>query len=190
MKICVFDQSTQKTGYAVFSGTDLYRWGVIDLHKQKDANTRFQNMCEKIREMIDRVRPDLVVFENIALHSSVSALVTLANLQGAIMQDCYLYHIPFACYAPSSWRKQLGLQGNRSTKRPEYKRRAIEYVKRCYGLTVGDDCAEAICIGLAHLSKAGALPEIDFKGEKYGEEKSKAEDPASLCLVSVEHTDS
>lgn len=114
-------------------------------------------MCSQIHFMITKTKPDFVVFEKISLHSSVKTLTLLARLQGSIMQSCYINHVDFAMYAPSTWRRLLGLLHGGKAMREEHKKRAIAFVRNGYGIKVGDDCAEAICIGVAHLKNTHIL---------------------------------
>lgn len=160
LRVVSFDQASIKTGYAVFSGTDLTRWGVLDYHKEKDANTRFKNMCLEINTIIDRVNPDIVVFEDVNLRTSVKTLIMLARIQGCIMQSCFLHNIPFVIYSPVTWRKIVGINQSNKIERKELKEQAIAFVRSSYGIKVGDDCSEAICEGLAYLKDNGYLPEL------------------------------
>lgn len=159
-RIASFDQASSKTGYAIFSGTNLTRWGVLDQHKEKDANIRFKYMCSEIDTIIDRVDPDVVVFEDVNLRTSVKTLIMLARIQGCIMQSCFLHNIPFVIYSPVTWRKIVGINQSNRIERKELKEQAIAFVKNSYGIKVGDDCSEAICEGLAYLKEHNYLPEL------------------------------
>ena len=54
MKILSFDQSTNLTGYCLSEGGQYITSGVIDKHKNKDIDSRIQEMglaiCMKIKE--------------------------------------------------------------------------------------------------------------------------------------------
>lgn len=178
MRLLAFDQSSAKTGYAVFSDTSLTRWGVLDYSKNKDAVSRIREMCLEIDTIISRVKPDVVVFEDVNLRTSIKTLIMLAQIQGCIMQSCYLKGIPFVIYAPATWRRIVGIKQNNKTERENLKEQAIAFVRDSYGIRVGDDCAESITLALAHLKNEGFLPELtnlkrsskknkeNFNGEK------------------------
>ena len=171
LRIAVFDQSSNKTGYAVFSGTGLTRWGVINLSKEKDVSSRIKDMCLEINTIIDKVKPDIVIFEDVNLRTSPKTLIMLAQIQGCIMMSCFLSGIKFAKYAPATWRRIIGITQNNKTKRANLKEQAMAFVRAGYGINVGDDCAEAICIGLAHLKNENLLP--DFENLKRSKKNSK-----------------
>lgn len=174
MRILAIDQSTTKSGYALFSETDLTRWGVLDHHKNKDPDGRFQEMCKHIEELLKNIRPDLVVFEDVSLRQSVNVLIMLARLQGCIMEMCYTYDVDFVIYVPTKWRQLCGINQKKHAERDNLKKQAIAFVRGAYGIRVGDDCAEAICIGLAHLKQTGALEALDnLKRSHRNREKEK-----------------
>jgi len=160
LRIASFDQASVKTGYAIFSGTDLTRWGVLDYHKETDVNIRFKNMCLEINTIIERIAPDVVVFEDVNLRTSVKTLIMLARIQGCIMQSCFLHNTPFVIYSPVTWRKIVGINQGNKIERKELKEQAIAFVRNGYGIKVGDDCSEAICEGLAYLKEQKLLPEL------------------------------
>lgn len=155
MRILAVDQATKKTGYALFADGDLYSYGVLTA-KGKDSPDRMQDMCHQIQHLIKKYKPSYLVIEKVSLHSSVPVLVSLANLQGCIFQMCFEKDIGYILYAPSTWRRIIGIIGGK-LKREDYKKRAIAFVENSYGITVDDDCAEAICMGLAHLIEAGVV---------------------------------
>lgn len=172
MRLIAFDQSSTKTGYAIFSDTDLTRWGVLDYSKDKNVQNRVKEMCLEINTIISRVKPDLVIFEDVNLRTSVKTLIMLAQIQGCIMQSCFLKGIDFVIYAPATWRRIVGIKQSNKIERKNLKDQAIAFVRTGYGIKVGDDCAEAICEGLAHLKNEGLLPELtDLKRSSKNKEK-------------------
>ncbi len=175
LKLCSFDQSTTKTGYAVFNDSDLTRWGLIDCSKE-DPDIKFDNMIKQIEVIIKKISPDIIVIEDVNLRTSVKVLIQLSRLQGAIIAFCLENNIEYYIYAPAQWRKILGFTQGQSVKRSELKEQAIAFVRNGYGINVGDDCAESLCIGLAYLKDNDLLPDINNlhrsrknKGSEYRE---------------------
>ncbi len=122
-RMIAFDQASVKTGYAVFDGTDLIKWGLLE------ANSKQQ---------------------------SIQIVILLARLQGCIIDICRKKKAAYSIYQPTTWRSNIGFdQGN--LKRKELKQQAVDHVKNSYGLNVGEDVCEAICIGLAHLKQQGKI---------------------------------
>lgn len=153
MKVLSFDQSSVKTGYAVFVDGVLSDYGIIDVSKEKDLSIRFSSMCLKIIDLMTILSPTEVVFEDVSLQTNASTLTVLARLQGALMLASVLHTTPFMVYKPSAWRKKLGFTQGRGVARKDLKAQAIAYVKEHYGTTVKEDISEAICIGAAYLSE-------------------------------------
>lgn len=131
---------------------------MINLNKNKDTTSRFQEMTEKIEKWIENENPDIVIFEDVSLQSNISSLLLLARLQGTIMQICFANNIPFKIYKPTTWRKALNFRQGNKVKRDELKQQSIDFVNDKYGVLVTDDISDAICIGEAYINN-------EFKGE-------------------------
>jgi len=161
--ILAIDQSTVKTGIAIFKCNEFDKYDLIDLHKQKeDSELRFKNMCFEICVWIKETQPDYVIFEDVSLQTNVATLRLLAQLQGVIIGCCQLYDIPYKIYKPSSWRKILKFQQGRGVERKVLKQQSKDYVKKNYDLDVNDDIADAICIGQAYINEN----KQNIKGDK------------------------
>lgn len=159
MKILALDQAKSITGYAFFENTDLVKWGVCDYEKE-DYEARTILMCHHIRYLIAKFKPDIVVFEGVVLQKDkVQRLIYLAQLQGCIIEMCLERFIPYKIYQPSYWRSVLGFEQRNEMQRIEYKKKAQDFVRDKYGINVGFDCADAICIALAYLKDSGELPD-------------------------------
>ena len=159
MKIIAFDQSTVKTGFAVMNGTDLEKYGVIDLHKEEDHWIRSQEMFHQTARLIKDTKPKLVIIEGVALQTNPQVLMKLGQLQGHIMAAAWGRNIPVMIYLPTQWRKILGMTQGKGVKRADLKRQSIEFVQKCYPIEVTEDEAEAIAIALAYLKESGQLPD-------------------------------
>lgn len=159
MKIISLDQAQNATGYAVFEDTNLIKWGVLD-YGDEDVELRLPLLCNHIQLLIKKYKPDFILFEGVVLKDSVQRLIHLAQLQGCIMQIAMEDKIPYKIYQPTLWRKILGFKQSNELHRNELKQQAVEYVKKSYGIKVGHDCAEAICIALAYLKDSGKLPDL------------------------------
>lgn len=151
IKILALDQASAKTGLAIFEDTELKKYNMIDLSKEKDVEQRFKLMCEKINNVITTVKPSHIVFEDVSLQTNPATLILLSQIQGAIIQTCLINNIPYDIYKPSNWRKVIGINGGKGIKRAEYKKRALDYVIHTYGINTNEDIAEAICIGSAYI---------------------------------------
>lgn len=158
MEILSFDQATNLTGYAVFTNSKLKKYGLIDCHKLS-GDERSEKMITEIYSLIDSIKPDAVVIENVQSQVNISAVIMLARLQGAIIGYCYKKNIPWKMYLPTQWRKIIGIKQGKGIKRGELKAQSLEFVKTITTNPVGEDVAEAIAIGFAYLKDIKELKE-------------------------------
>ena len=52
---------------------------------------------------------------------------------------------------PSTWRATIGIKNGRGIKRESLKQADIDFVKERYNISVNDDIADAICLGISQL---------------------------------------
>lgn len=167
-----FDQSSIRTGWSCFDGTDLMNFGLIDL-SDMPVGERLNAMALRIEQLAERYNPGIIVMEGVVYQRNVSTLITLANLQGMIFEICRARGIRHDVLPPTAWRRQLDIRQGAGIKREELKRQSVELIHDSYGIYVGEDVCEAICIGLGWLKANGKLPDIgriksqhDFKEKK------------------------
>ena len=157
MSIMACDLSTNNSGIAIISdfGKILF-YTNIDLHKIKDTEQRIDQMILKIDEIFEKEKPKICYVEDSWGGGSFSNTATtkkLTNIIGAVRHMCLKNGSTFHTIMPSSWRSLIGLDSGRATKRNEFKKRSIEYVKNKYGIDAQEDAAEAICIATAAYIK-------------------------------------
>ena len=158
MLIVGIDGSTNSTGIAVMEDGELKFHTLIDLHKEKNAMKRIQNMLLKICEVLDQYDIDAIYMEKSVLKSNVDTVQKLANLAGGIMLYCAQNNIEFNHPVPTEWRAKIGIIQSRKVKREVLKEEAILAVKKEYVLDVNDDIAEAILL----TRSAFNLPKIEL----------------------------
>lgn len=161
MRLLAFDQASKRSAYAIFVDTGLADWGLIDFSKETDLPKRTRKMYTALYDLITTRRIDTVVFEGVNFRVNPKTVIQLAQIQGGIMLACYLNDVDFATYEPGKWRKIVGIAQGKGVKRDELKAEAIAFVKESYGISVGDDVAESICIGLAYLRDHELLPDLE-----------------------------
>lgn len=152
-KILGLDASTKCTGYAVVNyNGKLLSHGVIDFKSESDIDERIDGMIEKLISIFDDACPDICYIEDSWNGKTVLNVQTtkkLTNIIGAVRCLSIQNGCLFNSVYPSTWRSAIGIDGGKGTKRDEFKRRAIEWVRQKYSLSVSDDEAEAICIAYA-----------------------------------------
>ena len=164
-RLIAFDQATRFTGFACFEGPDLRNYGLLEA-TDTDSDARLDEMAVQIRDLIRRYNPKFIVFEGVMFQKSPNALIMLANLQGIIRGICQERGCGYAVYAPTAWRRLMGIKQGTGITREKLKAQAIKLVHEAYGIEVEEDVCEAICIGLAHLRKTGAIPPLNDCKEK------------------------
>lgn len=153
MKILGLDASTRITGYGLVDESGkLLDHGVINLYNDKEViEDRIKKMMISIHDLIKRFSPDVIYVEEMWSKLNVQVTKQISYVIGATMGFSAIQGYNIHLVLPSEWRKVVGLSQSKK-KREELKQEAIEWVKTKYGIDVGDDEAEGICIAHAgHL---------------------------------------
>ena len=158
MVVAGIDGGTNSSGLCIMKDGELKFRTLIDLHKEKNAMKRIQNMLLKICEILDQYDVDAVYMEKSVLKTNVDTVQKLANLAGGIMLYCAKNNIEFNHPLPSEWRAKIGIKQSNKIKREVLKEEAILAVKNEYGINVNDDVAEAILIARSAFD----LPKINI----------------------------
>lgn len=150
MRIIAFDQATNVTGWAILQNGRYVKSGTINLiNKCATAAQRVRKMMLQIFKRIDQSMADVIVIEDIQNQSNNATFKLLAQLQGAIYGYCAEYEYTIQALHPSAWRSELQFNQGRSIKRRSLKEQSIHYVATHCGRNLGDDEADATCIGYA-----------------------------------------
>ena len=152
-RILALDQSSHKTGYAIYDGQNLVSYGVYEATKQKPFD-RIISACEWLDSMIANWKPDEVGFEEpqynpgddsdkdkIRAHDTFKLL---AQIMGALMITAARGKTKVNTVLISTWRHHCGVKGRYRT---DQKRSAQMLVKSWHDILVSDDESDAICIG-------------------------------------------
>ena len=150
MKILSIDQSTTCTGYALFENNEL-----ISCNKIKPDGSDFIikliNVLSSLENIIQKEKPDKIVFENIQNQASknIETFKKLSGLFYCLTLLCEKYQIDYDTYYASEWRKIIGFKGRMA--RSELKQKSKALIKDKYGFEANSDICEAILIGLADI---------------------------------------
>jgi Holliday junction resolvasome RuvABC endonuclease subunit len=157
-RIIALDDATHDTGWAIFDGDTLIKYGVFSTNQSTEVE-RISAVKQWLINLITVWAPDTIVIEDIQLQKedfngdAVQNLTTykvLAHLQGVLQNILFELHIPFETVYSAVWRKACEIKGRY---RADKKRRAQLQVKKWYGLDVSKDEDDAICIGRYYLKK-------------------------------------
>lgn len=103
--------------------------------------------------MINNWKPDYIALEGIQFQDEVAGeskmgitvFQTLARLQGVLMDTCLELKVPFEICSTNTWRAHCGVKGR---KRADKKKSMQLIVKDKYDISVTNDEADAIGIGI------------------------------------------
>ena len=149
MLVAGIDASTTATGVSIMCDGELlyYELIAISSKQEKDAYKRVNTMLMKICEILNKYDIEKVYMEKaICKGGNVDITIKLAYLSGGMSLYCIQNDIEFNNPLPSTWRSMVGIPNGRGIVRDEQKAAAIKAVKDEYGIDVGDDVAESICL--------------------------------------------
>lgn len=109
-KILSLDQSTSKTGFAIFEDNKLIEYGVIRPSKKINDNNMI-SVFLKIVKKVEEVKPDIVLLEDVYLKKgktfNVQTHKTLSNLQGMLISYFILNQIEYQIIHPQTWKNKV-----------------------------------------------------------------------------------
>lgn len=148
-RILALDQATKITGWAIFDGKELIKYGKFEV--SGDEIERDHKIREWLISIINTWKPDFIGFEGIQLQEKseerkmgVTVFETLARLQGILMITAYELGVSFKVCPTNTWRSHCGVKGKT---RSDKKRSMQLLAKQWYDVTLVDDEADAIGIG-------------------------------------------
>lgn len=149
-RILALDQATHTTGWSIFDGNKLVRYGTFNT-EIKDETARINAIKNWMLSMISNWDPDCVAIEGIQFQEessgqkmSVTVFQGLARLQGVLMEACYALKVDFVICPTNTWRNHCGVKGRY---RADKKRSMQLIAKKWYDISLTDDEADAIGIG-------------------------------------------
>lgn len=147
------DQALKVTGYAVYNGEQLYRYGSFSISGTKPIEQRLNLFIQELNNLYREYEFKELFFEDIQNQNNNETYKKLAYVQATIMIWCYNNNIKFHILSPSHWRKILKekYKINFGRKREEQKEAAIAFVKQQYNKEVSSDEADAIALGCAAI---------------------------------------
>lgn len=152
-RILALDQASITSGYSIFDDDKLITYGKWSSNG-KHSTERITQTKAWIACMIERWKPDLVIFEDIQLQKKFENTIKeeegvltykkLAALQGVLKNYCFETGVIYKVVSPSTWRAYNEIKGKYRT---DKKKNAQLKVKKLYDISVTQDEADAILIG-------------------------------------------
>ena len=144
-RILALDQATYKTGWSIYDGKSLTKFGVFETTLQ-DEIARDNALKNWLISMINNWKPDFIAIEDLHYNNIMGIIVfkTLARLQGILMETCFENNITYYVISPNTWRHYCKVKGK---SRSDQKRSMQLLVKQWYDISITNDEADAIGIG-------------------------------------------
>lgn len=157
MNILSLDLSSKSSGWAFFEDNKLIDYGCIT-SASTDLIKRIYIMRDGIQEVLNKYTIDKVYIEEVRPQGgfgagNIQTHRALMWLQAAIafMLHDFNKKIVLEYVYPSTWRATIGIKNGRGIKRESLKQADIDFVKERYNISVNDDIADAICLGISQL---------------------------------------
>lgn len=149
-RILALDQATHVTGWSIYDGQQLIRYGTFSTN-QTDETARISTIKNWLISMIENWKPDFVAIEGIQFQDEssgnkmgVTVFQGLARLQGVLMETCYAQKVDYTVCPTNTWRNHCGVKGRY---RADKKRSMQLIAKKWYDISLSDDEADAVGIG-------------------------------------------
>ena len=144
-RVLALDQATNLTGYSIFDGQNLIKYGIYKTNASDEA-ARIAEVKNWVDNMISNWKPDRIQLEDIQLQikgkeedsdkvMGVTTYKVLAHLQGVLINLCFERNIPCEVVHVSTWREYCKIKGKTRT---DKKRNAQLQVKEWYDITVSN----------------------------------------------------
>jgi Holliday junction resolvasome RuvABC endonuclease subunit len=154
-RVLAIDQATRISGYSIFDGQKLVSYGTFSTTRSSDV-ARYLEIKNWFINMLHNWKPDYVVIEGIQFQETsvkdgekrtmgITVFETLARLQGILMLACYEENIQFEVVSTNTWRAHCNVKGRTRT---DKKHSMQMIIKNKYDMSVSDDIADAIGIGI------------------------------------------
>jgi Holliday junction resolvasome RuvABC endonuclease subunit len=146
VRVLALDQATHISGWSIFSNGELLRYGTFET-QLADEDARDSTIKNWLINMIDNWQPDIVGIEGIQYQQNegVTTFEKLARLQGILINCVYELKIPYQVCHTQVWRSHCGVKGKT---RADKKKSMQLIVKQLFDISVSNDCADAIGIGM------------------------------------------
>ena len=116
-KLITIDSSTNKSGVAYFCNGKYKAHHLLDCSKDKNIDTRFEEMSYQLWTILDIYRSSIVYVEETVVLRNAPTQSFLTRLQGVIYAWCMDHGCDFNTIRPTTWRKQLSFSQGKNIKR-------------------------------------------------------------------------
>lgn len=143
------DLSTTSTGLGILDDEKLIHYECIKPKStMKDWQDRLFIISRRLNELFKEYDIEEAYVEDVPLKDGKPTIMKLSCVRGCAISSCALYNTILIPRKVSDWRQDAGFFDGtqKGMTRDEMKKKAIEEVKRIFGIDVNDDIAESSLI--------------------------------------------
>lgn len=149
--LLAIDPSLRSTGFAVLEGTDVkvrcLEYGVIHNPAALSVAACLRNIHEKLTEMIEKYRPEVMALEQIIYVKSFSVAIVMGSARGVALLAAAQAGLSVYEYPPRRIKQAVVGRGGARKEQVGFMVRALLGLRE----TPPSDAADAIAIGMTHL---------------------------------------
>ncbi|KKR44371.1 MAG: Crossover junction endodeoxyribonuclease RuvC [Microgenomates group bacterium GW2011_GWC1_41_20] len=162
MLILGIDPGTATTGFGLVrlngKGNEVVEWGLIETDKALLKEKRLDFIFEEIKNLIEKHKPDVFVFEKIFFSNNAKTVIAVGQAQGVMLLAACKTKIKVEEYAPGTIKKMITGNGRANKKEVQASIRKIlgdRVTSEKNKKTHFDNAADALAIALTHAFKIG-----------------------------------
>jgi|SRR3989339_1215265 len=149
MRYLGIDPGTTLVGYGVLdkqnSALFLVSYGCLDLPKTKKQNERLFSIKNKMKEILEKYKPDFVSMEKIFFQKNAKTVIEVAQAQGVIIAECGNFGLSVTMFTPLEVKVATTGYGRAEKKQVQQMVKAILKMKE---IPKPDDAADAIALAM------------------------------------------
>lgn len=157
MRVLAIDPAVRNTGFAVLEGEGnsikALEYGVIRLGRKPMQSACLAAICQGLLNQIKRWEPDEMAVEGIIYVQSHRTAISMGAARAAAMIAAGQNALPIFEYAPKRVKQAVVGRGNADKDQVAFMVRALLSLQE----TPSHDAADALAIGIAHLSAQDPL---------------------------------
>lgn len=157
MRVLAIDPAVRNTGYAVLEGqgreVKALDFGVISLGRKPLQSACLSAVCQGLLNQIKAWEPDELAVEGIIYVQSHRTAISMGAARAAAMIAAGQNALPIFEYAPKKIKQAVVGKGNADKEQVAFMVRALLGLSE----TPPHDAADALAIGIAHLSATDPL---------------------------------
>ena len=153
MRTLGIDPGTATTGFGVVDEIDkklsLVDFGCIKTAASLDMPSRLNIISEKLRELIDKYKPENVAVEQLFFASNAKTAIKVGEARGVILLTASQAGVKVSEYTPLQVKMALTGYGKADKKQVQY---MVKNIMGCKETPKPDDAADAIAIAICHIN--------------------------------------